>query len=576
MAESNGSTGEPSLSQRFDDYGQVVQDLVLHGIEHPSCELKRAVIVDRGTIDRLDFLKLIQGQANSHHKGERLIVIGADQKEKKFFHVENAAEFDPARLSPIFAKYFSPEPLYDIFTMTAEGGETYILIVLGANQPRPILIVTQGDAEGKSYLRPGDIWIKHNTGLRNATKADLDLMYELRIEQEAEKRARQRFEHFKEELGPALLSQAVTATPVPELLVGSRERLARFAQAMMSNGEETRFQMLLEMARESLVVRWAPILVGSKNPHSVSEEAKTEVAEFYKNEFMPTSQSVVDLGMLLVKYAGRLEWLSSVVDLLIEAFETSGSIDRLHAINEAGSLEVPYARPAFEIYLGVRTIAIYTVSRNRLGYLKELLPRYVNAVELQRYTTSLCPILFWPFAGDLNLPDVTGGRNENHWSEGVGKTWGEYFQSREHYLAAAAELELALEFNSYLIVRSKQPLVEAFRSQFPGKYLAYMPDFWRSRLAPAVPMAEVILDSLKAKGSFPSELAVEPLLTDAVFKAMSEVERVSFLGEVLDELHKWQGQVAMSRGAFGYQFSWPGHLKDAVELYRKSIAQSKT
>jgi hypothetical protein len=89
-------------------------------------------------------------------------------------------------------------------------------------------------------------------------------------------------------------------------------------------------------------------------------------------------------------------------------------------------------------------------------------------------------------------------------------------------------------------------------------------------------MAEVILDSLKAKGSFPSELAVEPLLTDAVFKAMSEVERVSFLGEVLDELHKWQGQVAMSRGAFGYQFSWPGHLKDAVELYRKSIAQSKT
>src|SRR5712672_2561288 len=105
-----------SLSTRFDGFGTTVEGIVLRGIEHPACELKRSVTLSKDDLtDRLDFVKLILGLANSHSGTECLIVVGADQKDKKFFEVANAADFDPAKLSPILAKYLAPEPVYEVF-----------------------------------------------------------------------------------------------------------------------------------------------------------------------------------------------------------------------------------------------------------------------------------------------------------------------------------------------------------------------------------------------------------------------------------------------------------------------------
>jgi len=94
------SNDPAALPQRFDEYARTVEGIVLRGIEHPSCELKRTLSLDRGELgDRLDFIKLMQGLANSHSDNECLIIIGADQKESRFFKVENADDFDPARFS---------------------------------------------------------------------------------------------------------------------------------------------------------------------------------------------------------------------------------------------------------------------------------------------------------------------------------------------------------------------------------------------------------------------------------------------------------------------------------------------
>src|ERR1700733_7360618 len=124
MPESTDPALAPSLSKRFDHYCQLVEDLVLRGIEQPSCELKRAVAIDKSDLaGPLDFVKFVQGMANSHTKVECLIVIGADQKEKKFFNVDNADDFDPAKLSATLAKYLQPEPRYEVFNnMSASTG----------------------------------------------------------------------------------------------------------------------------------------------------------------------------------------------------------------------------------------------------------------------------------------------------------------------------------------------------------------------------------------------------------------------------------------------------------------------
>jgi hypothetical protein len=570
MAETPELNLADSLSKRFDQYKELIEGIVLRGIEHPACELKRALTLGRDNLgDRLDFLKLLQGQANAHLSGERLIVIGADQSEKAFYNVENASEFDPARLSPKLAKYLEPEPRYEVFNkMQAPGGETYVLIVLAALQPRPIVILTEGAHLGKPYLRTGEIWIKKNTALQPASKADIDLMYELKIDQEAEIRARRRFEHFREELGPALLSQAVVATPVPELLIGGRDRLARFIEAMISNGETSRFSMLLEMGRVKIVEGWEAIEDKDWKLFKTLEERNEAHTIFYKDEFIPTLQSIVDIGLLIIKYNGLTDWLGSVVDLLVETFEMCGKSVMLARQSYEQSPGLPAARAAYEVYLAVRALAIFTFARKRGKFLPKILPRFVERITPDNYHRSFTPILLFPFHGDLGLPNISEGSNETYWSERIGRAWGSFFASKEMFLNAAFELELILEMNSFLFLNFDGPLLDKYREEHPDRRFAYAPDFWRNPINPALQLAEDIFDSLHDKGEFPAELAVEPDIAKAVFSGMAQDDRIEFLGEFLQELKRWQGNVMMQRQRFPYLLEWGGKLKRAVDMYK--------
>src|SRR5215469_16765346 len=131
---------------------------------------------------------------------ERFIVIGADPTERMFYPVLNAAEFDPALVAPILAKYFDPLPQLEIFNnLQTDEGEPIVLVILSAVQPRPIMVKTEGQRrDGKVRLQVGDIWVKKATALQPASRADLDAMYRQRMEEEAEDRARKRFKHFTE------------------------------------------------------------------------------------------------------------------------------------------------------------------------------------------------------------------------------------------------------------------------------------------------------------------------------------------------------------------------------------------
>jgi hypothetical protein len=576
MPDPTTSNDATSLPLRFDIFAQTVEGIVLRGIEHPACELKRTVTLSKDNLtDRLDFVKLIQGLANSHADTECLIVIGADQKERKFFDVSDADDFDPARMSPILAKYLSPEPKYEVFNdMRASTGERYVLIVLNQVQPRPIMTLVEGRTETKVHFRPGEIWIKHNTGLKSAARSDLDLMYEPRIEQEAAKRARIIFEHLKADLGPELLSQAVTSTPVPELLVGSRERLSRFTEAMIASADPNRYKMLIEMARQILVEKWNPFLQGSRSPYGVSEDEKAKIGEFYNNEFMPTLISVVDLGLHIIRYDGPPDWLGYVIHLLVEVFQISCQIDHLQGINEAGDTTVPFARPAYECYLAGRTIATYAVARKRINLMNEVLPYYVKPLAPGRYDDSLEPFLFWPFAGQLELPEMNNGRNEEYWQQRIGTTWGDVFGSEDDFSKAAAQLEFILELNSHLLVQFVSPATDKFRNDFPEKRTAYIPDFWKNRLSPAIPIASLIFESLIGDKGFPLELAIEPKITEAVFKTMSDQARELFYGEFLFNLKKWQDQAMMQQQRFPFQLAWPPRLQRAVDLFKETQASN--
>lgn len=47
----------------------------------------------------------------------------------------------------------------------ADGGESYVLIVVSADQPRPIVAITEGKSDKRTHFSVRNIWIKKDTSL---------------------------------------------------------------------------------------------------------------------------------------------------------------------------------------------------------------------------------------------------------------------------------------------------------------------------------------------------------------------------------------------------------------------------
>jgi len=145
------------------------------------------------------------------------------------------------------------------------------------------------------------------------------------------------------------------------------------------------------------------------------------------------------LGLQIIKYKASDEWLGLVVDELIETFETCRRLDRLRSGIMAGGAEaVHFAAPAYEVYIGVRTLATYAIMRKRYHFLEKILPRFVRGFTLDNLSPVYIPLTFWPFSGTLGLPDVREGRNLTLWNARIHSAWPRYFGTIERFLAAAA------------------------------------------------------------------------------------------------------------------------------------------
>jgi hypothetical protein len=238
MAENEISAARPgSLPSRVEKYRTEAQSLVELGAEHPRCEMKRELPISNKSLkSKLSFVKLIQGMANAHLTDERFIIIGADQKERKFHCVQNADEFDSANLSAILSKYLDPLPSFEAFNaLTAKDGARFVLIVLAGSQPRPIVIKANADADdGSVHIRTGEIWIKENAGLRLAIREDLEAMYRGRIDAEAESRSRYRFTVLRDELTAQLKVGLSTGPRIPtkDVLFGKDEDFRLFVEEL--------------------------------------------------------------------------------------------------------------------------------------------------------------------------------------------------------------------------------------------------------------------------------------------------------------------------------------------------------
>jgi hypothetical protein len=159
--------------------------------------------------------------------------------------------------------------------------------------------------------------------------------------------------------------------------------------------------MLLELARESLVDGWDEVR-GQSRPGDI-EKFTADLVSGFRDEFFPSLQAVVELGLLIVKNEGEDEWFSAAIDVLIDALEASRGLNWLKSSYMLQRPDLlPWWKPAFDIYTGIRAIAAYAVLRNRLKYLGSILPRTVSPITIDDRVLDKSPILFWPF-GDVSF-----------------------------------------------------------------------------------------------------------------------------------------------------------------------------
>lgn len=518
---------------------------------------------------------MIQGVANSEASEERFVVIGAAPDEKRFYAVANTANFDAARVSPILAKYLDPLPNLELFNnLQTDDGLPLVVLIFSAVQPRPIMVKTEGQkVDGKTRLQVGDIWIKKGTALQRASRSDLDLMYRQRMEEEAEDRARKRFKHFNDiSPQPQNVVSFPTRMPARELLVGPPAEFRRFVEELMAGNDKARFLMLIELVRESVVEGWLNRDIAQAGFPQDLKEYAAELNDFFRDEFLTSIQSLVSLSHLIIKNDFQPEWLQSAIDVLLEGFEESRNLQRLKSSNLAhltGTLQ--WWRPAFEIYVALKSIAIYAVMRNRPRFLAYILQRLFFPLSIDNRPLLKKPVLYWPLAPDMfSGNELLQGRSTFLWKERISASWGDTFGSYDRFLGASCQLELLLEFNSHLGTNSIKDvqLQRWLEVNAQDDDLTYVPDLYAYTLEVTKPMAERLYDVVLAHGSSGSSWEILPDLFTVALKNKTRDQRVILYGEFLDGLKTWQSRTMMQYQRFPFMFTWQGRLADAVEKYR--------
>jgi len=245
--------------------------------------------------------------------------------------------------------------------MKAESGENYVLIVFGSEQPSPIVAAMEGSTSSKTHFRLGDVWVKKGTALCQATRPDLDAMYDRRIKkrvhEEAENRARTRLRQLQEESGQPVPQQ--NPKPNRSLLVGPRSELRSFAEAAIASNDSRVLDMLVEMARERLVEEWDVNGASDISAPEKPDQWWSEIQMFYRDRFVPSLNVLVELGLQIIEYEASPERLRPIIKLLIEVFENARQFHRLRGLLVVKAGELSFARPAYDAYLGIRTLATY-------------------------------------------------------------------------------------------------------------------------------------------------------------------------------------------------------------------------
>lgn len=553
------------LSNQVSAYRSEAISLISQGIEHARFEVKRICPIagDVQKRKRAAFVKVVQGLANAHIDGERLFLIGADSREKRFYPLDDVAQYDQAKVGDLLKSALEPMPEFTVLPFETDGGEKFVVVVVASEQPRPIVCKSDlADIEEKTGLRRGEIWIKENTSLRLTNRDDFERMVKTRIDLESEARAKIRFSEYlaATDLSRTIFQRPTISLPQKDLIFGSEGGFRQFVEELIATGDGLRFRMLLELFRDELIEAWHSI--GAFRITTGSTGLESRSTEYIKNSFSPSLHRLAQLALLMCKFDASLDWFNEAIDLVAQTHLMAVNLEGLPSLNLTESsltrrIQIPAARAA-------RVIAAYALKRQRYKFFGTCVVKYSRI----RRDRSLQPLLFdWRDRTEPTDPTKVGLAGEV-WDD-MGSWIVAFFGSVEDMNNAFAQLEFVLEFNSFLEQGAEgveAPAKGWFAQAGRGKTLMYISAIWRLGLGAAEPVALLLANGLQSKNmNILKHLAIEPGAFEYVLTKFAadplEVER-KYLHYLIKEQHNF----FMRSRHFPPDFDWSEQLKLATGL----------
>ena len=553
--------------EKADILRREIQGYVSQSLETPRYEMTRQCsLASSNRKSQVDFAKTIQGMANALPPAEKVYVIGADQTEGRFYSVENLHEFDAANLHQILGKYLEPIPMFESYPLHTDDGVQFSAIVVNAEQLRPIVAKANVQAsDGRTQLiRAGDIWIKRNTGLGIATRTDIEMMYDIRTEAEAERRAQQRFAVSRDALEASFRIHWSPGSqpPTESLVLGPDADYRAYCEDLFASNDLQRFFMLLVTLRRCLIEKWHSLNAYDPRAGTSDADFHGRVDDHFKTTFQPALRRLIYLGLLLVEYNQTDLGFQNVAKLLVETFEASDKLQGLRL----GGLESPVTRNAvaLDVLLGARVMGTYAVRMQRYDHLSCLLRTLVSRIPGNDLRKKV-PFLFWPVRAIVSGYD----RLEYTWDVIVEPFWQQFFGSKGSFLDAACTLEFILHFNSYLATEI-QAAEQWLHQYHPDVVFLYWnsSDLWRYPLEPVIPLAEEMYRGIAESPDWPFllDLSIMHTIFQIAFpRESTNDDRKARFVQYLNQLEIWRARAASSASRFPTETDWGPILGPALE-----------
>jgi hypothetical protein len=342
------------------------------------------------------------------------------------------------------------------------------------------------------------------------------------------------------------------------------EEFETYIVQVLTSGNESHFNILIEMLREKTVEPW----------FDCDEQTRFTPEEIRRIKITPAMRRVTLLGLLLIKFSAPLEWFSKIAALLIEIFNTShalkSAVSHIDAYSRVSSLDehTGYTVPAVESLLSSYVLASYEIHRGSNKYMSSFFGKVVQDVPGINGQPSRTLFMFWPTTYQ-GLPDL---RRDLLAVEryAVGDRIEQLFRGKEGMRMAVMQTDFLIEWHSFLSLPTDGPpeAVRYFKENYPDVWTTYSPHFPFDNLALVLPFVNQLWSAIHSRGEENFWLVLPGL--DEAFGKIEVPRREQLLGK-----HLYDAEVTHSKAMWGsnrmpFRTYWPTEIAAVIKRIRES------